>query len=122
MTAEGKLNLQDGFPEHRIYRSIPEHGIAHDELDKLHPSYFKFGFGNGIKKNLFCLKDKKVFKVAAVCEDEEEAVLKAISNGQHCSNSKLFEILRKRKLVQQVVVKYFKVGKGPQYAAEKLKL
>ncbi|KAL4508448.1 hypothetical protein ABPG72_003752 [Tetrahymena utriculariae] len=115
---EGLDNVTNGTPEFRVYKGIPAEGISKSDLEaKFDPNVFKFGLQNGMKKKWFKIKDGLIQKEAAEVVDEDAALLKRIESNSNLEDIKkeVFNDLKKRKIITQEVIKYFKINKGAEY-------
>lgn len=120
LTEEGKEVCKHGSHEARIFNSVPEDGILQADLMKSVPNA-KIGFSKAIPKGWIAL-DKatgKVTRKVSEIKDEVQEHLVAISNKNHESiEPHIKQDYKKRKLLQEVVIKSFNIKKGSQFSLE----
>ena len=117
LTEEGKKYVENGTPEYRIFRGIPEEGITKVDLENKFKDIFQFGFQNGMKKKWFAINKEKgvVLKSKPNVDDEDQVILRNIDSKVGEQKKEVIDALKKRKLISQAVTKFFKVLKGPKY-------
>lgn len=109
LTDEGESILQEGSPEYRLYKSIPDGGTDSNILEK-YPHGSNYAFRNRWIKT----EDNKIFKNKENIEDEVVKLLKNLSvlKNEEYSN------LRKRKLVDQSKTNIYMINRGPNFGIE----
>ncbi|XP_066252364.1 phenylalanine--tRNA ligase alpha subunit [Euwallacea similis] len=118
LTEEGKLVASEGSHEAKVYKAVPESGISQIELMKLPNA--KVGFSKAMS-NGWILVDKttkpplvkqKVPSITDLVQDH----LKLVDSGRHADLSdKEKADYKKRKLIQESIIKSFVLKKGPQF-------
>ncbi|XP_076260587.1 phenylalanine--tRNA ligase alpha subunit [Rhynchophorus ferrugineus] len=125
LTEEGKLVARQGSHEANIYKAVPEAGIAQSELMKL--SNGKVGFSKAMS-NGWIFVDKSVNppvikKKVPDIKDIAQEHLQQIEAGNHSSiTDKEKAEYKKRKLIQEIVIKSFLLKKGPEFSTTLTKL
>ncbi|RZC38162.1 tRNA-synt 2d domain containing protein [Asbolus verrucosus] len=125
LTSEGKSIVENGSHEAAIYNAVPETGVQQAELMKLPNA--KVGFSKAMSAGWICVDKnggapiikRKVHKIV----DTVQANLKLILSGhaaQIADNIK--QEYKKRKLIQEVVLKSFVLRKGPEFSLNLQKL
>lgn len=114
LTNEGSDYVLNGTPEYRLFHLIPAEGIEKDVLKKSHDSLFAFGFQNGMKNKWFQLEKTLLKKSTQNIEDKDKLILIDIQNGKE-PTKEIADIMKKRKLIEKSVLKYYEVKKGPSY-------
>ncbi|KAL4703027.1 hypothetical protein ACJJTC_019245 [Scirpophaga incertulas] len=125
LTEEGKLVADKGSHEAVLYRSIPDAGIAQAELMKTVPNA-KVGFSKAMSSGWILidksggapLVKKKVSNIVDTVYDH----LNEIKKGIDILSESVRNEYKKRKLLQEVVLKSFMLSKGPQFATTIKKL
>ncbi|ENN75273.1 phenylalanine--tRNA ligase alpha subunit [Dendroctonus ponderosae] len=119
LTTEGKLVAKAGSHEANIYNAVPEAGISQAELMKLPNA--KVGFSKAMS-NGWVLVDKSVNpplvkKKVAEIKDLVQDQLKLLQAGQPTGLSdKEKADYKKRKLIQESIIKSFVLRKGPDFS------
>nr|XP_012229359.1 PREDICTED: probable phenylalanine--tRNA ligase alpha subunit isoform X1 [Linepithema humile] len=121
ITAEGEYIIEHGSHEVAIYNAIPDEGISQAELMKSVP-YAKVGFSKAMVAGWINL-DKSgtspiVRKKAPFIVDTIQTHLKDISNIPENIKTEY----KKRKLLQEVVIKIMHLEKGPNFSIKIEKL
>lgn len=118
LTDEGKLIVKQGSHEANLYNAISVDGIAQSELMKLPNS--KVGFSKAMS-NGWVLVDKSVNpplvkrKVPEI-KDLVHEHLKLVELGKHSElTDKEKADYKKRKLIQESIIKSFLLRKGPEF-------
>jgi len=68
-----------------------------------------------MKKKWFALEKDQVKRTNNEVRDEDGETLVAIRDNKGEFDKTIYDTLKKRKLIQQDVLKYFKTTKGPNY-------
>ncbi|CAH0553194.1 unnamed protein product [Brassicogethes aeneus] len=125
VSGEGKSIIQNGSYEANIFNNIPDDGIAQADLMKIPNA--KIGFSKAMSAG-WVLVDKSgntplVKKKVSEITDAVQLNLKLIDSGAggDISNKEKQEY-KKRKLIQEVVIKSFLLKKGPEFSLELKKL
>ncbi|CAG9815327.1 unnamed protein product [Phaedon cochleariae] len=125
LTEEGKHIAENGSYEVHIYKAIPENGIAQSELMKL--ANAKIGFSKAMSAG-WILVDKSSTpplvkkKVAEIFDTVQEHLKKLASGDGSTIPDKDKQEYKKRKLIQEVVVKSFSLSKGAEFSLTLSKL
>ncbi|XP_030031295.2 phenylalanine--tRNA ligase alpha subunit [Manduca sexta] len=125
LTEEGLHVADNGSHEAVIYSSIPDGGMAQAEIMKTVPNA-KVGFSKAMsagwiyidKSGGAPLVKKKVESITDTVQEHLIEIRKGIDNlPQNVKND-----YKKRKLMQEITIKGFKLSKGPQFATTIKKL
>lgn len=125
LTEEGIAVADKGSHEALIYNAVPEDGVAQADLMKLPNA--KVGFSKAMSAG-WILVDKSgekplVKRKIPEIVDSVQAHLKALAAGDTTElNDNLKQEYKKRKLLQEVVVKSFLLKKGPEFSVSLTKL
>ncbi|GJQ74504.1 hypothetical protein Trydic_g21371 [Trypoxylus dichotomus] len=125
LTEEGQSVVDKGSHEAVVYNAIPEEGIPQKELMTLPNG--KVGFSKAMscgwilldKNGAVPLVKRKVAKIVDVVQNHLESI-KAGNLSEITDNLK--QEYKKRKLIQEVVIKYFVLQKGPEFSTTLSKL
>ncbi|XP_041968241.1 phenylalanine--tRNA ligase alpha subunit [Aricia agestis] len=125
LTEEGKLVAEKGSHEAVLYKSIPSEGIAQAEVMKTIPNA-KVGFSKAMslgwividKSGGTPLVKRKVDNIT----DKVQLDLNEIKKGIDNLADNVRSDYKKRKLLQEIVIKSFILLKGPQFATSIKKL
>ncbi|XP_018318494.1 phenylalanine--tRNA ligase alpha subunit [Agrilus planipennis] len=125
LTSEGKEIAEKGSHEAAIFNAVPEEGISQSDLMKLPNS--KVGFSKAMSAGWISL-DKTgttpvVRRKTSQIHDAVQQHLKDIASGNHSGlTDNLKQEYKKRKLLQEVIVKSFDLKKGPEFNLSLTKL
>ncbi|CAG9772645.1 unnamed protein product [Ceutorhynchus assimilis] len=125
LTEEGKLVAENGSHEANLYNLVPEEGTPQADLMKLPNA--KVGFSKAMS-NGWVLVDKSanpplVKRKVPQIEDLVQEQLKLVASGDHSKlTDKEKADYKKRKLIQEIVVKSFLLKKGPEFSLSLQKL
>ncbi|XP_076624115.1 phenylalanine--tRNA ligase alpha subunit isoform X1 [Colletes latitarsis] len=121
LTSEGQHVVSYGSHEAAVYNSIPDDGISQSEIMQSVP-FAKVGFSKALlagwieidKTSGTAIVKKKVSSI----EDTTQIHLKDLTN----LTDRLRSDYKKRKLIQEVVIKSILLGKGPNFMTKVEKL
>ncbi|XP_065333644.1 phenylalanine--tRNA ligase alpha subunit [Cloeon dipterum] len=119
LTSEGKAVAQNGSHEAVVFNAVPEDGISQPELMKVSPNA-KVGFSKAMSAGWLVLDKSSgqpvVRRKVASIDDAVRTDLSALllEGRDQMSEAQKVEY-KKRKLLQEVVVKGFHLGKGPEF-------
>ena len=112
-----------GSPEYLVHSAIPADGITVADLNKaVGDSLGKIGLGQCMK-NKWAKKDgDKIVRLQNDVKDETAELLRCVrSNNLGSVHEKALQDLKKRKLLQQVIRKSYKIEKGPEFKPQRVK-
>lgn len=122
LTEEGQEIASKGSPEFQVFNAVPpgETGIAMTELQSKLGDVVKIGLGPCMKnKWLKKAGDSVVRATNEDIKDETAMILSSLGQGDSGNNNSVSEEelknLKRRKLVNQVTRKSYKVTKGPEF-------
>ena len=121
LTEEGKEVVLKGSPEIQVMRAIPEAGISIAELNKQLGDTAKIGMGVCMKNKWVQKNGETIVAVAKSITDETSKVLAEIDAGTAKISEDEYKNLKKRKLVQQITRKSYKITKGPDFREKRVK-
>ena len=116
LTAEGKDVVQNGSPEMQVFRAVPpDTGVTVSALQSSLGDVAKVGMGVCMKNKWLMKKGELIVRnpsTPADLSDETAALLAIVDSNSSLTTAQDTELknLKKRKLVQQVTRKSFKVG------------
>ena len=119
LTGEGKEVAKRGSHEAVVFAAVPEAGIVQPDLMKAVGAWGKVGFSKAMAAGWVCvdksggqpLVKRKVGSVSDVVQKH----LRDVEAGKDSSTDKEKAEYKKRKLVQEVVVKVYRLSKGPNF-------
>lgn len=121
LTEEGQEILSKGSPEFQVYSLVPSgtNGIALTELQSKLGDVAKIGLGPCMKNKWLKKQGESVLRVAEGITDETAGVLGQVSSGN--VDEEELKNLKRRKLVQQITRKSYKITKGPEYRPQRVR-
>ena len=119
LTEEGKAVAEKGSHEAVIFKAIPEGGISQDALMATDPNA-KVGFSKAMSSGWISVKKDSgstivIRKVDSIKDVVQEHLLLVVSNKLHEIPDQLKQEYKKRKLLQEVIVKSLILGKGKDF-------
>ncbi|EDV23328.1 uncharacterized protein TRIADDRAFT_27353 [Trichoplax adhaerens] len=128
LTKEAEEILSNGSYEARIYEVISDDGSSQKSLMNLFPNA-RIGLNKAMSLGWLRIEknstggDPKVFKKVDEIEDRTKSVVQKIKDGKvkDIPDATLKE-LKKRKLINAVIIKSFDVTKGPHFTTEVTKM
>ncbi|XP_017891034.1 phenylalanine--tRNA ligase alpha subunit isoform X2 [Ceratina calcarata] len=117
LTSEGQHVLSHGSHEAAVYNAVPETGVPQPEIMQSVP-YAKIGFSKALQAGWIAIDKssgtpivrKKVGSITDVTQND----LKSLG---HLSD-RLRNDYKKRKLIQEIVVKYVQLDRGPSFTTK----
>jgi phenylalanyl-tRNA synthetase alpha chain len=123
LTDEGSGILRAGSPEYQVFSAVPEQGINMKDLQDQLGDIAKIGLGPCMKSKWLVKKGDIIERILHQVVDETAQMLSTISmndSGSGVSEEDL-KNLKKRKLIQQIIRKSYKISKGPDYRPQRTK-
>jgi phenylalanyl-tRNA synthetase alpha chain len=120
LTQEGKTVLASGSAEVQVFNAVPEEGILVSELSTKLGEVVKIGMGVCMKNKWLRKEGEKIVRVCKTVEDETQQLLSVVESSTPPSEEVL-KNLKKRKLVDVVTRKAYKISKGPEYRQKRVK-
>eukprot|EP01111_Echinosteliopsis_oligospora_P005120 TRINITY_DN1831_c0_g1_i1.p1 TRINITY_DN1831_c0_g1~~TRINITY_DN1831_c0_g1_i1.p1 ORF type:complete len:497 (+),score=140.67 TRINITY_DN1831_c0_g1_i1:54-1544(+) len=122
MTPDGEAAMGEGSPEVILFNAIPaDVGASLSDITaKLGQAITKLGQGEAMK-NKWIRMDKasgRVFRNVEKVEDQARDALKVLHSHPSEISADQLNILKRRRMVQEVLVKTFKVTKGAKYVVK----
>ncbi|CAH1959636.1 unnamed protein product [Acanthoscelides obtectus] len=119
LTEEGKLIAEKGSHEVNVFAHIPDGGIEQSELMKLPNA--KIGFSKAmsagwVQVDKSCTPPLVKKKVPEIVDTVQEHMRKIMKGDISNITDKEKQEYKKRKLIQEVVVKSFNLTKGPKFS------
>ncbi len=121
LTDEGKEVCCKGSPEIQVFDAVPAGGIAVGELNRLLGDVAKIGMGVCMKNKWLQKKGDLIIKAVQVVVDETRAILNHIAQGNCSASEEDLKNLKKRKLVQQITRKSYRITKGVDFREKRIK-
>jgi phenylalanyl-tRNA synthetase alpha chain len=116
LTSEGEDVVKNGSPEIQVLKAIPEEGISNAALiATLGSELVKLGQGIGMKNKWLQKKGDLIVSVVSNIADETANTLAQVATGTHSVPEEELKNLKKRKLVQQITRKSYKITRGPEF-------
>lgn len=118
LNAEAEAIVQNGSPEYVVYCNVPAEGISMADLQKsVGNDVCKIGLGPCMKSKWLKKNKDTIVRTDASknLEDETAANLKLLQNNSPGVSDDEIKNLKRRKLINQVVRKSYKVQKGAEY-------
>lgn len=106
LTQEGEDVVDNGSPEFKLFKEIPNEGAEPTVLDA-HQLGSKYAFKNGLIK----ISNGKIIKGKEDAQDEVVNMLKRLQ----LLNEKEYDLLKKRKLVDQTKKNFYTIRKGVNF-------
>jgi phenylalanyl-tRNA synthetase alpha chain len=123
LTDEGKDIVNHGSPEYQVFAAVPagEAGKSMTELQKELPEASKIGLGPCMKNKWLKKQGDVVLRIAESVKDETAEVLRQVQEGSGELPEEELKNLKRRKLVQQIVRKSYKISKGPSFRSQRVR-
>lgn len=123
VTEEAKKICTNGSPEFIVFNAIPTNdGISVGDLNKAAGDVAKIGLGQCMKNKWVKKDGDKIVRVLDNVKDDTADILRAVLSGApDAAPEKVLQDLKKRKLVQQVTRKSYKISKGPEFKPQRVK-
>ncbi|PSN45173.1 Phenylalanine--tRNA ligase alpha subunit [Blattella germanica] len=120
LTSEGKLVVEKGSHEAVLFNSIPEGGISQAVIMKSVPNA-KVGFSKAMSSGWISVTKNSgetivSRKVNAITDTVQEHLKLIVGNSSNNISDSLKQEYKKRKLLQEVVLKSFLLGKGSNFS------
>ena len=121
LTDEGREIASKGSPEFQLYSAVPEGGRLLTELQAELPDAVKIGLGPCMKNKWLKKQGDSVLRIAESVRDETADYLNQVSGGSSSVSEEELKNLKRRKLVQQVIRKSYKVTKGECFRPQRVR-
>jgi phenylalanyl-tRNA synthetase alpha chain len=128
LTEEGKEVLLRGSAEVQVYNAVPPEGSEGLTLAELNErvgssEVVKIGLGVCMKNKWLKKAGDKIVRAASSIKDETSSLLTMINEGlgQESIPEEELKNLKKRKLVQQITRKSYRVNKGPDFKEKRVR-
>ncbi len=116
LTQEGEDVANTGSPEIQVLKALSEAGTSVAELNANLGEVAKLGLGVCMKNKWVQKKGDLIVAIVSNIEDETSNILKNVRDSAAAGVSeKDLQNLKKRKLVQQVTRKSYRILRGPDY-------
>jgi hypothetical protein len=121
LTDEGADIASNGSPEFQIFSAVsPTDGMSVGDLNAKFGNVAKIGLGACMKSKWLRKEGEAYYRAVDNAEDETAILLSALRDGRPVSEEDL-KNLKRRKLVQQVTKKSFRVTRGPEFQPVRVK-
>lgn len=121
LTDEGKDVVMNGSPEIQVLNCIPPEGISIANLNAKLGETAKIGMGVCMKNKWIQKKGDIVIIANSLVSDETANILKQIDDNKVLLSEEEYKNLKKRKLVQQVTRKSYRISKGHEFRIQRVK-
>ena len=123
LTEEGVEIMKRGSPEYQVFHAIPsERGIDVKVLQDSMGEIAKIGLGPCMKNKWVVKKGDQLLRAVESIQDLTAAMLSSIHSQDHSSiPEEEMKNLKKRKLVQQVIRKSYRILKGKSFQTTRKK-
>lgn len=121
LTDEGNDIVKKGSPEFQVFNMVPSDGIAVAELNKIAGEVGKIGLGPCMKNKWLKKDGDRIVKNIVSIKDELALQLSDILSGKSSLSEDDLKNLKRRKLVQQITRKSYKIGKGAEYQVKRVR-
>jgi phenylalanyl-tRNA synthetase alpha chain len=120
LTPEGESIAQSGSPEYQVYEAVPKSGASMAHVQQLLGEKCKIGLGPCMKNKWIKKDGDNLIRINDNVIDETALLLRDLLNNivvsdEHCKN------LKRRKLVNEILRKSYRVTKGPEYRSKRVK-
>ncbi|KFM67589.1 Phenylalanine--tRNA ligase alpha subunit B, partial [Stegodyphus mimosarum] len=125
LTPEGESVASNGSYEALVFYAIPPEGILQKELMKS-VSQANVGFSKAMSAGWIYLEKKNgapvaFRKVDNIIDEVQNNLLKIQKSRENEVSLQIKNELKKRKLLQEVTIKSYKIGKGPEFTTSHIK-
>lgn len=121
LTDEGKDIVTNGSPEFQVYQAIADSGLSVSQLTSQLGEVGKIGLGKCLQNKWVKKEGENIIRVASSVIDEVSQILSNIASNIDIIDEKEISNLRKRKLIQQVTRKSYRITKGESYQPTRVK-
>ena len=123
LTDEGSDIATKGSPEFQVYQAVPSEGINVVDLNSSLGDIAKIGLGPCMKNKWLKKEGDRIVKIALGIKDETATCLADISNPTSTTkpSEEDYKNLKRRKLVNQIVRKSYKITKGLEFQPTRVK-
>lgn len=115
LTDEGSEIIANGSPEMQVYTTIPAEGINVIDLQSKLGDVAKIGLGPCMKNKWLKKQGDMILKLVDNVKDETSEQLASLASNSSTLTEEDLKNLKRRKLVQQVNRKSYKISKGPDF-------
>ncbi|XP_046383402.1 phenylalanine--tRNA ligase alpha subunit [Ischnura elegans] len=121
LTEEGKIVAEKGSHEARVYYAIPgDKGISQAEVMKEGP-YAKVGFSKAMSSGWICIDKSSGSplvkqKVPSIVDSVKENLCLILSNEADKVSDALKQDYKKRKLLEESIIKCYALKRGPEFS------
>ena len=123
LTDEGSEIAAKGSPEFQVYQAIPSEGINVNDLNASLGNTAKIGLGPCMKNKWLKKDGDIILRIMDEVKDETATSLSAIANPKASSEVSEEDLknLKRRKLVNQIVRKSYKIVKGAEFQPHRVR-
>ena len=123
LTDEGSEIATKGSPEFQVYQEVPSEGINVNDLNASLGNTAKIGLGPCMKNKWLKKDGDRILRIIDGVKDDTATSLSAIANPTVSSEVSEEDLknLKRRKLVNQIVRKSYKIVKGPEFQPRRVR-
>lgn len=121
LTEEGSTVVTAGSPEFQVFSAVPAGGINMKELQDALGEVAKIGLGACMKSKWVVKKGEMIERAMDAVVDETAALLSAVSLASPTVPEEELKNLKKRKLVQQITRKSYRITQGPNFRPQRVR-
>ena len=123
LTDEGSDIAKNGSPEFQVYKAVPSEGVNVVDLNASLGEVAKIGLGPCMKNKWLKKDGDRILRLVEGVKDETASNLAAIADPSSASATSEEELknLKRRKLVNQIVRKSYKITKGVEFKPLRVK-
>ena len=123
LTDEGSDIAKNGSPEFQVYKAVPSEGINVVDLNASLGEVAKIGLGPCMKNKWLKKDGDRIVRLVDDVKDETASSLAGIADPNSASKTSEDDLknLKRRKLVNQIVRKSYKITKGVEFKPLRVK-
>ena len=123
LTDEGKEILEKGSPEFQVFSTVVNNGgnIGVNELNQRLGELSKIGLGPCLKNKWLKKEGETIVKVSDDVVDEVQVMLLDVNSNKNSVSEDNLKNLKRRKLVQMITRKSYRITKGESYQPTRVK-
>lgn len=121
LTEEGKEVVSNGSPEVRVFNAVTAEGVSVSSLNSQLGEVAKIGMGVCMKNKWLQKKGDLIVRNCDSVTDETTVILQRVESGDSTVPEAELNNLKKRKLVQTVTRKSYRISKGPDFKEKRVR-
>ncbi len=121
LTEEGKEVVSNGSPEVRVFNAVAAEGVSVSSLNSQLGEVAKIGMGVCMKNKWLQKKGDLIVRNCDSVTDDTTVILQRVESGDSTVPEAELNNLKKRKLVQTVTRKSYRISKGPDFKEKRVR-